>query len=90
MNHCDTYDNILQEVLDESASDGDREAFTRHLSQCRTCRNAYKSQAFSLDLLASAPVPPQFAKQNNNAFLGARPRIVTFEDSWIVSCSRLE
>jgi len=55
MNRCKPYKNIMQEVLDGSASDRGREALTRHMSRCRACRDDFEFLSFSIDLLTSAP-----------------------------------
>lgn len=63
MKRCRQYENIMQNILDGSASGRDRETFERHLLQCKTCRNAYRKMVFSLELLTAAPAPapgPEF------------------------------
>jgi anti-sigma factor RsiW len=80
MIHCDTYNNIMQAVLDGSVSDRDREALDDHMARCRACRNTFESLTFSIDLLMSAPVPtpgPDFtARTVQGAFRAGEVRVL--------------
>lgn len=78
MRECDTYREIIQRVLDDAASDGERADLERHMAACRACAGLYRSMASSLDLLIASPVPapaPDFtAKTVAGALRAARVR----------------
>jgi anti-sigma factor RsiW len=90
MTHCDKYDNIMQAVLDGSASDRDREILDGHMAGCRACRNTFESLTFSIDLLMSAPVPapgPDFtARTVAGAFRAGEARVMRRKySSWCLT-----